>query len=105
MGSDVTILMSLVRAAVHASVQENVIPFFNKLVSSLVMLANPGMKGHWNPKMPSILRTSLTDFNVVGQSLIPVILLGLMVISPYLSHTPRKLTLGCSKTHFEGLRK
>ena len=38
--------MSLVRAVVHASVQENVVPFFNRFVSGLAISANPGMKGH-----------------------------------------------------------
>ena len=105
MGSNMMIPMSLVRAVVHASVQENVVPFFSRFVSSLAMSVNPGMKGCWNSKMPSVLWTSLTDFNIVGQSLMPAILLGLMVISPCSSRTPRKLTSGCSKTHFDSLRK
>jgi len=69
------------------------------------MVAKPGMNGLWNPKTPSVLRTSLTDFNIVGQSLIPVILLGSILISPCPRHTPRKSTSGYSKTHLDGFRK
>jgi len=90
---------------VQAGVQSKVVVFFRRFVRGFAMSAKPGMKGRWNPRIPSVLLTSLTDFRVVGQSLIPAILLGSMLISPCPRRTPRKSTSGCSNTHFDGLRK
>src|SRR6267142_4117724 len=75
-GSKVTMSHSVVNAVVHSSVQRNGEVFFSRLVKGLVIMANPGMNGHWNPKTPSVLHTSFTDLRVVGQSLIPVIYWG-----------------------------
>jgi len=104
-GSDVTMSRRVTRAVVQAGVQSKVVVFFRRFVSGFAISTKHGMKGHWNPRIPSVLLTSLMDFRVVGQSLIPVILLGSMLISPCPSHTPRKSTSGCSNTHFEGFRK
>jgi len=72
---DVTMSLSITRALVHSGIQINVEAFFRSLVSGLVMSANPRIKGCWNPRMPSVLLTSLTDLSIIGLSLIPVILL------------------------------
>src|SRR6267142_1496293 len=104
-GSDVTMLRRVTRAVVHVGVQSKVVVFFRRFVRGFAMFAKLGMKGRWNPKIPSVLLTSLTDFRVVGQSLIPAILLGSMLISPCPRCTPRKSTSSCLKTHFDGLRK
>src|SRR6266850_1456597 len=104
-GSEVTILCNVVSAIVHSLIQRNGEVFFSRFVRGLAIVANPGMNGCWNPKTPSILCTSFTDFSVVGHSLIPVILLGSMLISPCPSRMPKKSTSGCSKIHFDGLRK
>src|SRR6267142_389011 len=104
-GSEVMMLHRVVNAMVHSSVQRNGEVFLSRLVKGLAMTSNPGINGHWNPKTSSMLRTSLTDLSIVGQSLIPAILLGSMLISPCPRHTPKKSTSGCSKTHLDGLRK
>src|SRR6266850_334041 len=104
-GSKVTMSCRVVNAVVHSSVQRNGEVFFSRLVKGLAMVVNPGMNGHWNPKTPSVLRTSFTDLSIVGHSLIPAILLGSMLISPCPRHTPKKSTSVCSKTHLDGLRK
>ena len=104
-GSDVTMSHSVVNAVVHSSVQRNGEVFLSRFVSGLAIFANPRMNGHWNPKTPSVLHTSFTDLSMVGHSLIPAILLGSILISPWPRRTPKKSTSGCSKTHFDGLRK
>src|SRR6267142_6197340 len=104
-GSEVTMSCSVVNAVVHSSVQRNREVFFSRLVKGLAIVVNPGMNGRWNPKTPSVLCTSFTDLRVVGQSLIPAILLGSMLISPCPRHTPKKSTSGCSNIHFDSLRK
>jgi hypothetical protein len=105
MGSGVMMPFRHSRAFVHLLVHKKVVPFFKRFVKGFVMLVNPGMKGRWNLRTPRVLLTSLMFFRILGHSLIPAILLGSMVISPCSSHTPKKLTSGCLKTHFDGFRK
>src|SRR6266850_5853100 len=104
-GSKVTISCNVVSAIVHSSVQRNGEVFFNRFVRGLAIVANPGMNGRWNPKTPSVLHTSYTDLSMVGQSLIPAILLGSILILPCPRRTPKKSTSGFSKTHLDSLRK
>jgi hypothetical protein len=104
-GSNVTMPFSRSSACVHSSVHRNDTPFFNKFVNGHAMLAKPGINGRWNPRTPSVLRTSLMFFRILGHSPIPAILLGSIVISPCPNRTPKKSTSGCSNTHFDGLRK
>jgi len=104
-GSEVMMSHKVVKAMVHSWVHRNEEVFFNRFVSGFAIVAKPGMNGLWNPKTPSMLQTSLTDFSVVGQSLIPAILLGSILISPCPRQTPKKSTSGCSKTHLDGFRK
>src|SRR6266850_1819446 len=105
MGSDVTMLHSITSAMVHSGVQRNGEVFFNRFVNGLAIVANPEINGCWKPKTPSVLQTSLMVFNIVGQSLIPAILLGSILISLWPKRTPRKLTFSCSKTHLDSFRK
>src|SRR5580693_3702046 len=97
--------MSLSKAWVHLGVQLKVESFFRRPVRGLVICANPGMKGRWNPRTPRVLRTSLTDLSVLGHSLIPAIFEGSIVICLFPRRTPRKSISVFSNSHFDGFKK
>ena len=69
MGSEVMMSQRVMRAMVQAGVQSKVMVFFRRFISGFTISAKPGMKGHWNPRIPSMLLTSLMDFRVVSHSL------------------------------------
>src|SRR6266700_5275509 len=68
------------------------------------MWENPGMNARWYPRTPSVLRTSLTDFRVVGHSRSPDIFDGSGCTVPFSSRIPKYSTQHFSNSHFSGLR-
>ncbi len=68
------------------------------------MWENPGMNARWYPRTPRVLRTSLTDFKVVGHSRSPDIFDGSSCTVPFSSRIPRYSTRCFSNSHFSGLR-
>src|SRR6266576_6027325 len=62
------------------------------------------MIAHWYLRTPSVLRTSLTDFKVVGHSWSPNIFDGSSCTVLFSNRIPRYSTRCFSNSHFSGLR-
>src|SRR6266576_2179112 len=100
----VTSRISSFTASVHRSVHSKVLFFCKSSVSGLAMWENPGMNARWYPRTPRVLRTSLTDFKVVGHSQSPDIFDGSGCTVPFSSKIPRYSTQCFSNLHFSSLR-
>src|SRR6266566_7192681 len=62
------------------------------------------MNAHWYPRTPNVLRTSLTNFSIVGHSWSPATFDGSGCTVPFSNRIPRYLTQCFSNLHFSGLR-